>query len=247
MSDNSAPTYFISDLHLGASQPVIHEAFENFLKVTSQDARAIYILGDLVDAWIGDDDNSAFASRLKKAIKARVNTGTPVYFVHGNRDFLIGDRFSQETGVNLIEENSIVDLYGEKALILHGDTLCADDVAYQNFRKKVRNTAWQKKILRYPLFVRKIIAWNMRRRSSKANSNKADNIMDVCEHAVRASFKQFQVKKMIHGHTHRPARHHYDINGYTCERIVLGDWDTRGWYLKADSRCQQLVHFPINP
>lgn len=245
MAADLAPRYFISDLHLDASRVAVTEAFRTFITEISLDASAIYILGDFVDAWIGDDNHSPYIENIKSLLAARTSSGTSIYFTHGNRDFLIGDKFATETGVVLLEENTVIDLYGEKALLLHGDSLCTSDVAYQNFRKKVRDPRWQRKMLRYPLWVRKLIAAYMRYRSRVANTNKAENILDVSPEAVSLIFSQFEVNKIIHGHTHRPNRHHLEIAGEPCERIVLGDWEKSGWYLRADPKDQELIQFTI--
>lgn len=246
ISSDLAPTYFISDLHLEASRPKISEAFRHFLFETSLDAKAIYILGDFVDAWIGDDDNSAFVRQIQDWLKQRCDQGTPIYFIHGNRDFLIGEAFAKNTGVTLLPESHVVDMYGSSLLILHGDQLCSEDVDYQKFRQKVRQSKWQAKMLAYPLWFRKLLAAYMRRRSRKAHENKSDEIMDVTATTVAAYFKKYGVINMIHGHTHRPARHRESHNGSECARIVLGDWGKSGWYYKVDAQTDELVEFPIN-
>ncbi len=245
MTADQSPTYFISDLHLEISRPKLTAAFKDFLFNTASDAKAIYILGDFFDAWIGDDDNSAFVNDIKSALKQRASKHTQIYFAHGNRDFLIGEKFAQQANVILLPEEQVVDLYGSSVLLLHGDQLCTDDVDYQAFRKKVRNPAWQNKMLAYPLWLRKLIAAYMRYRSRKAHKNKPAVIMDVAEEAVSAVFKRHDVHKMIHGHTHRPAKHSLKIDGEASERFVLGDWGNTGWYLKADTSGLKLIEFQI--
>ena len=173
MAKDRAPTYFISDLHLEASRPHVTRAFKTFLSTTARGARAIYILGDFVDAWIGDDDASEFARELKTALAKSASSGTRIYFIHGNRDFLIGKKFADDTGVSLLDEHTVIPLYGENILLLHGDTLCTDDEGYMKFREKVRTPSWKKKILRYPLFLRKMLAAHLRSKSRKENANKA--------------------------------------------------------------------------
>ena len=247
MATEQAPTYFISDLHLEASRPNVTRAFKHFLSSTARGARAIYILGDFVDAWIGDDDSSEFARELKTALAKSASSGTRIYFLHGNRDFLIGKKFADDTGVTLLDEHTVVPLYGENILLLHGDTLCTDDTDYMKFREKVRNPQWKNKVLRYPLFLRKIIASHMRSKSRKENANKAEQIMDVSEDAVKDMFTKFNVSIMLHGHTHRPNRHTYDFSGKPCERIVLGDWEEFGWFVKADTTGLYLEKFAIIP
>ncbi len=238
-------TYFISDLHLEASRPHATHAFETFLREIETDAKALYILGDFVEAWIGDDDNSYYHQKLKTLLRKFVAKGIHIFLLHGNRDFLIGERFCRETGVTLVQENTCIDLHGTNALLLHGDSLCTGDSDYQAFREKVRNPAWQRKMLRYPLFIRKLIASYMRYKSRKANSGKPENIMDVSEQAVVEAFKSHQIKLMIHGHTHRPNRHTYHINNEEHERIVLGDWEQFVWYLKVNERDTSLLKHPM--
>lgn len=246
MSTDLAPTYFISDLHLEASRPAISEAFRHFLFETAQDAKAIYILGDLVDAWIGDDNNSTFSLQIQSWLKQRSDQGTAIFFIHGNRDFLIGEDFAKNTGVTLLPESHVIDMYGSPLLVLHGDQLCSDDVDYQAFRRKVRQPEWQAKMLAYPLWVRKLLAAYMRRKSRKAHKNKSDEIMDVSAKTVGSYFTEFGVINMVHGHTHRPARHRETHNGSECARIVLGDWGKTGWYYRVDADTDELIEFPIN-
>ncbi len=245
MPAGASATYFISDLHLEASRQRIVEAFADFIAHTCENAEAIYILGDLLDSWIGDDHNTPFINTIKAILAARSAGGTPIYFIHGNRDFLLGEKFARDTGIRLLAEQTVIDLYGERVLLLHGDTLCTDDIAYQNFRRKVRDPHWQRRLLRYPLLMRKLTAAYFRYRSRRANADKATQIMDVAEASVRETLDAFEVRKMIHGHTHRPQRHPFVWRGEPCERIVLGDWESHGWYLKADPRGQELVKFAI--
>nr|WP_086932248.1 UDP-2,3-diacylglucosamine diphosphatase [Agarilytica rhodophyticola] len=245
MSADSSPVYFISDLHLEASRPLIAEAFKNFLTDTAKDAGAIYILGDLFDSWFGDDNNPKFIRDIKRCIKETAERGVKVYFLHGNRDFLIGEQFAREANLALLDEYTLIDLYGEKVLLLHGDTLCSEDIAYQAYRKKVRSDEWQENILSYPLWVRRLIAAYIRFRSRKANNNKVSEIMDVTTSTVAETFKNHHIKKMIHGHTHRPKKHQLELDNVQHERIVLGDWEEFGWYLRADPQGQELVRFPI--
>lgn len=240
-----APTFFISDLHLDASRKNATEAFEHFLNSTIKGARALYILGDLVDSWIGDDDHSAFVRQLKVMLAQCSSSGTRLFFIHGNRDFLMGRKFSEDTAVKMLDEYKVIDLYGEKTLLLHGDSLCTDDIEYQQFRKKVRNPDWQHSVLGYPLYMRRMLAKYYRYRSQKANGKKTEEIMDVNNEAVIRTFEKYQATTMIHGHTHRPKRHKLDVNGRECERIVLGDWDHSGWYLKVQENSKELVEFAL--
>ena len=234
--------YFISDLHLEASREDITEAFFRFLNTTASDATALYILGDFFDAWIGDDWNSKLIKRIKRALLTCRERGVHTYFIHGNRDFLLGQRFANETGLELLKEETVIELNGQRVLILHGDSLCTDDADYIAWRNKTRTQEWQRKILRLPLFARKLIAANYRRKSKKANANKADNITDVSEYAVKRAFERHNVSLMIHGHTHRPDTHTLSMLGKDYTRMVLGDWDKEMWYIRADNKDIKLVH-----
>ena len=241
-------TWFISDLHLSPARPDITSLFQRFLHDQAVHADALYILGDLFDAWIGDDDTSDFVAAVQAALRQLTDTGIPVYFIAGNRDFLIGQRFAQITGITLLDEPSIVDLYGVPTLILHGDTLCTDDVSYQRFRKVIRNRVVQKLLLALPLRLRMRIA-NKLRASSKTQqplSEQQLKIMDANEHAVREQFIEHVVQRMIHGHTHRPAIHQHRLpNGEIAERIVLGDWYTQGSFLKVTATEHELIVSPL--
>lgn len=242
-------TWFISDLHLSPARPDITELFERFLQSQAQHADALYILGDLFDAWIGDDDTSDFVAAVQAALRQLTDSGVPVYFIAGNRDFLIGQRFAQITGVQLLDEPSVVDLYKTPTLILHGDTLCTDDISYQRFRKVIRQRWLQKLLLALPLSLRMRIA-NKLRAASKTQqplSEQQLKIMDANEHAVREQFIKYDVQRMIHGHTHRPAIHQHRLpNGETAERIVLGDWYTQGSFLKVTASGRELISDSFN-
>ncbi len=244
MTEPSA-IYFISDLHLEASYEKLVNAFEVFLLKASKDAKAIYILGDFFNTWIGDDNNSDFAKQIKSLLRHQTEKGIAIYFIHGNRDFLIGNRFANETGIQLLPEGHVIDLFGTPTILLHGDSLCTDDENYQAFRKKVRDVEWQNKMLAYPLFIRRFIAFYLRWRSKKENQNKADNIMDVNTKAVEQALRESQTRLMIHGHTHRPNRHWVSVDGQECERIVLGDWGNYLWYLRAEQDDLQLIRSAI--
>ncbi|RZQ56389.1 UDP-2,3-diacylglucosamine diphosphatase [Pseudidiomarina tainanensis] len=242
-------TWFISDLHLSPARPDIAGLFQRFLQSQAQHADALYILGDLFDAWIGDDDTSDFVAAVQAALRQLTDSGVPVYFIAGNRDFLIGQRFAQITGVQLLDEPSVIDLYDTPTLILHGDTLCTDDISYQRFRKIIRQRWLQKLLLALPLSLRMRIA-NKLRAASKTQqplSEQQLKIMDANEHAVREQFIQYDVQCMIHGHTHRPAIHQHRLpNGETAERIVLGDWYTQGSFLKVTASGRELISDSFN-
>ncbi|RWU12834.1 UDP-2,3-diacylglucosamine diphosphatase [Pseudidiomarina gelatinasegens] len=242
-------TWFISDLHLSPARPDMTALFQRFLQEQASHSEALYILGDLFDAWIGDDDTSDFAATVQAALRQLTNSGVPVYFIAGNRDFLIGRRFSETTGVQVLPEPSIINLYGQQTLILHGDTLCTEDVSYQRFRKVIRHRWIQKFLLALPLKLRMRIAAKLRASSKtqKPLSEAQLHIMDANEHAVREAFVNYDVQRMIHGHTHRPKVHHHRLpNGEMAERIVLGDWYTQGSFLKVTAVESQLITTPLN-
>lgn len=235
----------ISDLHLSPERPALTRAFCRFLIEKARSADALYILGDLVEAWVGDDDPSEFARDVKRALHLLVDNGTAVYFMHGNRDFLVGSHFAQQVGAQLLPQEYVADIYGQRVLMLHGDTLCTEDLAYQRFRRLIRNRLVMWILRGLPLRHRQKIAANLRRRSQDANSNKADSIMDVSAGAVTHTMRRHDVSIMVHGHTHRPGIHHLDDRS-SC-RIVLGDWEEDGWYLEFSPTDSQprLVSFPI--
>lgn len=237
-------TWFISDLHLSPARPDITALFQSFLQNQASSASALYILGDLFDAWIGDDDTSDFAAAVQQALQQLTQSGVPVYFIAGNRDFLIGQNFAKKTGVQLLAEPSVIDLYGTPTLILHGDTLCTDDHSYQRFRGIIRQPWLQKILLALPLRVRMKIANKLRAASKTQKPLSAEQlrIMDANEHAVRALFLQYDVNQMIHGHTHRPQVNQHRLpNGDEATRIVLGDWYTQGSFLQVTASGYQLI------
>ncbi len=238
--------YFISDLHLSAQHPQLTDAFADFLQSRSRDAHALYILGDFFDAWIGDDEDQALAVEVKSLLKQRTADGLAVYFMHGNRDFLLGHRFAEETGVTLLDEGTVIDLYGRPALLMHGDSLCTQDAEYMGFRAMVRNPAWQAQVLAVPLQQRRQMAADLRSKSQSMNAIKAQDIMDVTEDEVVSVMQAAGVDLLIHGHTHRPARHQLCLESGKAERWVLGDWHQQGWYLKAKGADLQLVAFDID-
>jgi UDP-2,3-diacylglucosamine hydrolase len=202
---SSAPTLFISDLHLDASRPETTALFFDFLARRARMAAALYILGDLFEAWIGDDDDAAPGPEVAAALRALVDAGVPVRFLHGNRDFLLGARFAAAAGLELLPETVTIDLYGRPVLLLHGDTLCTDDVDYQAFRAQVRDPAWQARMLALPLAQRRALAGQLRETSRTATQGKAESITDVNSGAVEQVLRAHRSNQMIHGHTHRPA------------------------------------------
>jgi UDP-2,3-diacylglucosamine hydrolase len=226
-------TLFISDLHLDESRPAIVERFERFLHEAAPGADALYILGDLFEYWVGDDSISLALPARAAAALERASGKLPIRFMHGNRDFLVARGFCAGTGVELIEDPTIVDLYGTRTLLLHGDTLCTDDHAYQAFRAQVRDPRWQAAALAQPLEQRVAVAQGMRAKSEGEKQGKAMEIMDVAPAAVEAAFRASGATLMIHGHTHRPARHVHVVDGRECVRWVLPDWYEAGGYLEA--------------
>ncbi|HUL94516.1 MAG TPA: UDP-2,3-diacylglucosamine diphosphatase [Usitatibacter sp.] len=226
-------TLFISDLHLDASRPQATARFEKFLAGAVPGSDALYVLGDLFEYWIGDDGLALEFPRRMAALLAPVARSLPVKFMHGNRDFLVADEFSKSTGVELIPDPTRIDLYGRKTVLLHGDTLCTDDTAYQAFRTQVRNPAWQRAVLAKPIPERVAMAEGLRAGSEGAKGGKSMQIMDVANAAVVKAFADSGCDVMIHGHTHRPGHHTYHVGGRDRERWVLPDWYGQGGYLEA--------------
>lgn len=226
-------TLFISDLHLDESRPAIVAQFERFLESVVPGADALYILGDLFEYWVGDDSIALpFPARVAARLKAAA-ARVPVSFMHGNRDFVAAAGFAAGTGAKLIPDPSEIDLYGTRTLLLHGDTLCTDDAAYQAFRAQVRDPKWQAAALARPIDERIAIAQDMRLKSEGAKQGKAMAIMDVAPEAVERAFAASGCTQMIHGHTHRPARHVHRVGGIERVRWVLADWYERASYLEA--------------
>jgi UDP-2,3-diacylglucosamine hydrolase len=229
------PLLFLSDIHLAPDRPEATAAFNAFCAGPARAAGAVYILGDLFDSWIGDDQlTEPFTAAIAGSLRGITQSGVPVYVGHGNRDFLLGTRFAAETGVSLLPERQLIDIAGGSTLLSHGDELCTGDVAYQQYRSRMRDPATQRRLLGLPLFVRRMIARWLRRKSRNATSLKPASIMDVDDATVVATFRDFGVSRMIHGHTHRPATHRVDVDGRMCERIVLADWHDRGHYVEVD-------------
>ena len=238
-------TLFIADLHLQTEEPAITAGFLRFLRGEAKSADALYILGDLFEAWIGDDDPNPLHREMAAAIKALVDSGVPCFFIHGNRDFLLGKRYARESGMTLLPEEQVLDLYGRKVLIMHGDTLCTDDTGYQVFRAKVHTPWIQKLFLALPLFIRKRIAARMRADSKAANSGKSMAIMDVNPQAVVRVMEKHRVQWLIHGHTHRPDVHTLTANGEAAYRVVLGAWHSEGSMVSVTPDGVELIAFPF--
>lgn len=215
---------FISDLHLAWDKPQITQRFLDFLDNRAKTANALYILGDLFDAWVGDDDSSPPSPKIREALKRLTKSGVKVYFQQGNRDFLLGQQFCHETGVILIDDPVVIDLFGVPTLLMHGDLLCTDDLPYQAFRSKSRSPEWQHGVLSKPLFVRLLAARWYRIRSYFHKRKKTQEIMDVNQDTVIHTMSEHNCLRLIHGHTHRPNIHHFEVNGKTAQRYVLAAW-----------------------
>ena len=233
-------TLFIADLHLSADRPDITRCLKTFLSEQAPQADALYVLGDLFEYWIGDDDTNAFNQDIAAAFKSLSENGIPVYFIHGNRDFLLGKKFARRAGMTLLPEQEVVNLYGTNTLLMHGDELCTRDVAYQKFRKKARGWWWPRLMLSLPLSVRRRIAENGRKESKKNQQKLNAEIMDVTESEVQKSMHDHGVRRMIHGHTHRPNVHRVDLGQTDAQRIVLGDWYEQGSVLKVEKNGFEL-------
>lgn len=220
-----AETLFVADLHLSAERPDTLALFLGFLEQRAPRADALYILGDLFDAWIGDDDDSSVAQQVRDALRHLIeNDHTPVYVQHGNRDFLIGDTFVAQTGVHLLGETEVIDLDGTPTLLMHGDLLCTDDVDYQQARLMLRSPAFVQDFLSRPLTERAALAAEYRKKSGEATSLKAEDIMDVNADTVSDYLRHHDVSRLIHGHTHRPGEHQHPVQDRTAERWVLAEW-----------------------
>ena len=235
------PTLFISDLHLDASRPEALSTFAELLDSLDDAIDAIYILGDLFEFWNGDDDLSEAHLAIINSLKAIGNRGVPGYFMAGNRDFLVGKTFAEMSGLSLLPDPTIIELYKQRCLLMHGDSLCTDDHGYQRFRRFTHNL-WAQKIYRWlPLSLRRRISNRVRQISTEENQKKAPEIMDVNEEAVIAAMRDHDVNLMIHGHTHRPAIHDFTLNEKASRRIVLGDWYRSDSVLVCGRGGQELM------
>ncbi|TVR93067.1 MAG: UDP-2,3-diacylglucosamine diphosphatase [Wenzhouxiangellaceae bacterium] len=235
--------YLISDLHLEAGRPEITDLLLDFLAGPASRARALFILGDLFEAWIGDDAADEPARRVACALAELSNRGVDIHFLPGNRDFLLGDQYCARAGMQRIAEPHILKDCQPPALLMHGDILCTDDLAYQRFRRKVRNPAWQARVLSRPIWWRRLLARIARFISKRQGQTKPTEVMDVNDDAVQRCFQEHGVSLLIHGHTHRPAVHHLKLGKQSLRRIVLGDWhETRGSVLRLkDGQADLLV------
>ena len=229
-------TYFISDLHLDPLQPAVLDALQCFLHSIVDDADSLYVLGDLFEMWIGDDDNDPFMAHCCAALKA-FSDCHPLFVLHGNRDFLMGAGFSERSGAQLLPDPHVIDLHGRRAMVMHGDSLCIDDAAYTQLRQQFRSAVWQQDVLARPLAERRSFGASLRAQSRAANANKAAAIMDVNEQQCALQCELHAVDLLIHGHTHRPGTHRYDAAG-SRTRIVLGDWHPEGTVLQVTSASE---------
>jgi UDP-2,3-diacylglucosamine hydrolase len=235
---------FISDLHLTAERPEANERFIAFLEGKARAAEALYILGDFFEYWVGDDDlGEPFHAVIAGLLAGLTQHGVQLYLMHGNRDFLIGERFCAATGARLLPDPSVHEVQGVKTLLVHGDTLCTDDVEYQAWRRRARDPAFQAAFLAKPLAERRSAALEMRETSRRVVQGKGAEIMDVNDDAVRQAMRSHGVRRLIHGHTHRPGHHALEVDGERCERWVLPDWYGRGGYIEVDRRGPRLVRF----
>lgn len=216
------------------------------MRTEAPKADALYVLGDLFEFWVGDDNKTPFANQIRTEFKTLTDSGVRVFFIQGNRDFLLGKRFCKQTGITLLDDVCTIDLYGKKAVILHGDTLCTDDVDYQKFRKTVHQPWLQWVFNHIPWFIKKKIVAKVQSDIRDDKSNKSLDIMDVNQSEVENVMSQYCVDLMIHGHTHRPDTHHFDVNGVKKTRIVLGDWYTQGSVLQVNSDGFLLETRPFN-
>lgn len=239
-------TLFISDLHMDSDHPEIQRQFFDFLQQDAKGSDALYILGDLFEVWLGDDDDNSDHLKTIEALRTLSQSGTPIYIQHGNRDFLIGKDFEKNAGCTLLPDPYLLDLYGEHILIMHGDLLCTDDVEYQALRQQVRDPQWQKEILQLPLGARKQFAKDLRAQSQLKTQAKPENIMDVSQDTVEQYMKEYDVKILVHGHTHRPGKHQWNNNNAQFQRIVLGDWYSQGSVLRCHAQQYDLESLARN-
>lgn len=232
---------FISDTHLCPTRPAINQVFFDFLRGPAAQAQALYILGDLFEYWAGDDDDDPFNASVLMGLRELADRGVALYLMHGNRDFLIGKRFVSACRAKLLPDATMVDLYGTPTLLMHGDTLCTDDVRYLEFRAKVRSPEWQQQFLAQTLAQRKQVIADLRSENAAEKKLKTEEIMDATAAGIEAALRAHAYPRLIHGHTHRPALHQHLVDGNKCERWVLADWYTSGSYLHCDNTgCRVL-------
>jgi len=236
--------YFISDLHLQGNRPAMSEGFFGLLE-RLDDAETLYILGDFFEVWIGDDYTDALVERIQSSLKSLADRGVKIFFMHGNRDFLMGDTFAHACGAEMLDEGTVISVGDQQALLMHGDSLCTRDVAYMDMRKLFRNPQWQADLLSKSIEERLAIGQQVRSESKAGQQMKADDIMDVTPDEVDQVMSDAGVDLMIHGHTHRPDTHTWEFDGNVRKRIVLGDWsDDHGWLIRwSDDSAPVLEKF----
>lgn len=237
---------FVSDLHLDESRPEVTQLFIDYLTSAANSLDALYILGDLFEVWLGDDDDTEHHRRIVSALRAFTASGTKCYFVWGNRDILVGNRFSRDTGVKIIAEQTVWDFFGQRVLLMHGDELCTDDMAYQKFRRRSRNRVIQWIFVNLPISLRRSLAGRMRSRSKEHTASVGETITDVNQDSVEQAMRQHNVRILVHGHTHRPAVHEFDLDGEPAQRIVLGDWYQQGSALEWRAEGYELTAMPFS-
>ena len=238
------PALFISDLHLTEERPEANEQFIDFLEGRARGARALYILGDFFEYWIGDDDlDEPFNAVMAGLLRRLTAGGVALYLMHGNRDFLIGERFCAATGAQLLSDPTVHEIGAVKTLLAHGDTLCSDDLDYQNWRRIARSADWQRDFLARPRAERRAMVRGLREKSKEVIQAKTAEIMDVNEAAVVQALRGHGVTRLVHGHTHRPGRHALTVDARPAERWVLPDWYGRGGYLEIGTGAPRLVRF----
>ena len=234
---------FISDLHLAEERPHTTAAFLAFINTQAKDCSQLYILGDFFDAWVGDDDDRELVEDIATALRVIADGGVQLFFQHGNRDFLLGDDYAARCGMTVLPDFFVLSVEGERWLLAHGDQFCVQDVAYQQFRTLVRDARWQRDFLAKPLAERRAIAAQLRAQSQEANGMKAESIMDVTAAEVDKALVLHGCTRLIHGHTHRPARHALSLPNSTLgERVVLGEWDAGFWYAAVENGALELVY-----
>jgi len=240
----SARHLFVSDVHLDASAPEAQRQFLEFLRTQAVGARALYILGDLFETWVGDDDTADASGAVLAGLRELTEGGVACFLLHGNRDFLLGESFCDRTGSQLLPDPVIAEIDGERVLLTHGDALCIDDHAYQELRSIVRSPTWQRRFLDLPLPDRQLLANEARAGSRQHTARTVPNIMDVNAAAVSAAFEAARVRRIIHGHTHRPGVHDALSDGVPVQRIVLGAWYEQGSYLVCEAGRYELRTLP---
>jgi UDP-2,3-diacylglucosamine hydrolase len=235
---------FVSDVHLDAAAPQATEQFLAFLGGEAARAEALYILGDLFEAWVGDDDRDPEKERVCEGLRSLAARGVACFALHGNRDFLLGTGFTERSGCRMLADPVVAEFDGERVLLTHGDALCTDDHAYQELRSLVRDPARQRRFLALPLTRREMLADEARAGSRRHTARSVPYIMDVNQQAVAAALRAARARRMIHGHTHRPGIHDFELDGTAAQRIVLGAWYEEGSYLRYEQGGYELRELP---